>query len=93
MENKKILETAGKELEKKISVQSNFNQTLEGTRSNLLDALLLDDNTDTRKEFGNPIKKELNDKIKLAKKHKPPRTMYIENMKRIIKDLDVRIIE
>ena len=91
MENKKILETAGKELEKRVSAVSNLNQTIEGTRSNLLDILIADENPKTREELGNPIKEELEKKIQIAKNHKPPRTKYIENMNKIMVDLDTRI--
>lgn len=90
MENKKILETAGKELEKKISASSS-KSIIEGVKSNLLDALILDKNENTRKEFGNPIKEELTKKIEIAKNHKPPRIQYIENMNKVIKDLETRI--
>ncbi len=91
MENKRILETAGTELEKRVSAVSNLQQTLEGVRSNLLDILLEDQNPKNREEIGNPIKEELEKKLQIAKAHKPPRIIYIENLEKVMGDLEKRI--
>jgi len=91
MENKKILETAGQELEKRVSAVSNLQQTVEWVRSNLLDLLLEDENPKTREELGNPIKEELDKKLQIAKAHKPPRVIYIANLEKVMGDLDTRI--
>lgn len=91
MENKKILKTAGQELEKEIYLQSHT-KTLQGVQSRLLDVLIMDDDEKTREEFGNPIKEELQERIKKADTMKePPKSKYLGNMNRIMADLDKRI--
>lgn len=58
----------------------------------MLDVLILDDNQKTREEFGNPIKDELQNRMRDAKKMKdPPRSQYIANMEKIMIDLNERI--
>lgn len=91
MDNKKILQTAGQKLEEEIFLQSHT-KAIEGVQSNLLDVLILDDEQKTREEFGNPVKEELQERIKKANTMKdPPKTQYLQNMERIIADLDKRI--
>lgn len=91
MENKKILETAGKELEKEVSAASDRNRIVQGVRSNLLNVLLADRNPQTREELGNPIKEELQKKMDIAKAATPPRKRHIENLQKVMDDLEMKI--
>lgn len=91
MEKSRIFQKAAKEIERRVSAVSNLQKDIYGMKSDILDILLIEENTKHRKTYGEIIKQELNKKIEIAKKRTPPRKKYIENMQRIIKDLDKRI--
>ncbi len=87
MDKQKILETAGQELSE--SARKSKKAVIEGVKSNLLDALIEDNNPNTRKKSGEIIKKELKAKKEIAEKKKNQK--YADNLTKIIADLDKRI--
>ena len=70
MDKSKVIHEVGEHLDARISKST---VVVEWIKGNLFDILTLWDNKNDREELWTPIKKELEEKITIAKKAEPPR--------------------